>query len=69
MKDTNFEVKIDVANLRPKQCVRCGEPATLQTTDGKYQESIGALPQNHDWYCEKCADEGERYEYEAMYNS
>jgi len=48
-------------------CCRCDKPATTQTESGKSQESLGALPINHGWYCDKCFKEGLKAEMEAMY--
>ncbi len=50
-----------------KKCTWCGKKATRQTEKGKYNEEIGALPQNHGWFCDKCWKEGEEIENEAMY--
>lgn len=50
-----------------KKCTWCGKKATRQTANGKYQESIGALPQNHGWFCDKCWKEGTEIENEAIY--
>ena len=51
-----------------KKCIRCGKKATRQTANGKYQEEIGALPQNYGWFCDKCYEEGQAIENEAMYS-
>jgi hypothetical protein len=59
MKKKNNRIK------NPK-CNWCGKPATTQTANGKYQESIGGLPINHGWYCENCFAEGLEIEKEAM---
>jgi hypothetical protein len=50
-------------------CCSCEKPATIQTAGGKYQESIGALPQNFGWYCKKCYVKGLKEEEEAMYGN
>ena len=50
-----------------KMCNWCKNKATQQTENGKYNESIGALPQNHGWFCDSCWKKGEQEENEAIY--
>ena len=66
MKTQSNMTKDKEKKIKPK-CNRCNRPATIQTANGKYQESIGALPQNFGWYCQKCFNEGLKIENEAMY--
>jgi hypothetical protein len=65
-EDGILRVFVTPKHLKNPTC-SCGKPATIQTTDGKYQESIGALPQNFGWYCKKCFEEGLKLENEAIY--
>ena len=66
-KDGILRVFITPKHLKNPICTQCVKPATKQTANGKYQEEIGALPQNFGWYCDKCMEEGIKMEQEAMY--
>jgi len=55
--------------VKKKKCNRCGEPATDQTAEGKYQEEIGGLPVNHGWYCAECYKKGLKLEMEAIHGN
>ena len=50
-----------------KKCTWCRKPATKQTEQGKYNESLDALPINHGWYCDSCFKKGLEMENEAIY--
>lgn len=54
-------------NPSKRKCTWCGKKATCQTTKGEHAEQAGHLPQNWDYYCDKCWDEGVELEHEAMY--
>ena len=65
-EDGILRVFVTPKHLKNPKC-GCGKPATNQTAKGEYNESLGALPQNHGWYCDKCMEEGIKMEEEAMY--
>mgnify|MGYP001585908503 FL=1 len=52
--------------IKNPKCTWCGKLANIQTANGEYQESIGALPINHGWYCDSCYAKGLEMEKEAM---
>jgi len=56
-EDGLLRVFVTPKHLKNPTCTYCDKPATIQTANGKYQESIGALPQNFGWFCRKCLDE------------
>lgn len=55
--------------MKEAKCTWCGKKATKQTENRKYQEKIGALPQNHGWFCDDCWNKGMNAEEEAMYGN
>lgn len=51
------------------KCTWCGLTAIRQTTRGEHNQKTGGLPQNDGWFCQKCWDEGNEIEKEAMYGN
>ena len=66
-EDGILRVFVTPKHLKNPICTRCDKPATIQTANGKYQERIGALPQNFGWFCKKCFEQGLKEENNAIY--